>query len=150
MPDRRDARGPMLLCIASFGWGAAVLAGGLWFPAVSVVTESCSTGPSRECVTRQRTQTLVDSSGLEVLYWLAVPSIVSVVVSFLVLVTLYYRSRLALILAWIIVGILWAISSVTGFSIGLWFMPSAVLLTIGLALTHSSARPIAGPPLRSS
>jgi hypothetical protein len=140
----------MLLCVTSFAWGAAVLAGGLWLPAVSMVTESCSTGPAAECITRQRTQTLVESSGLEVLYWLAVPSIVSIVVSFLVIAALHYRSRLALILAWIVIGILWAISIVTGFSIGLWFMPSAFLLTVGLALTHShaSARPIA-PTIRA-
>jgi hypothetical protein len=71
----------MLLCAASFAWGAAVVSAGFWFPAVGVAVESCPSGPGTECTTvRENTATLVEYEGLEVLYLLAIPSIVSVVV----------------------------------------------------------------------
>lgn len=147
MPAKRDKpRGPMLLCATSFAWGAAVLSAGFWFPAIRVATQSCSTGLATECTAREGTRTLVEAQGFEVLYWLAVPSMVSVVVALLLLIALRRRSGLARSLAWIVIGALWVLSAVTGFSVGLWFMPSAVLLTVAAALTHSTLTSEADAP----
>lgn len=146
LAKRGKPRGPMFLCATSFAWGAILLSAGFWFPAISVATESCSTGLAAECTAWEGTRTLVDVEGFDVLYWLAIPSMVSLVVALLLLTALRRRSGLARSLAWIVIGALWVVSAVTGFSVGLWFMPSAALLTVAVALTRSTLTSEADAP----
>ncbi len=132
----------MRLCAASLLWGAFVISTGFWFPAVSQSAEVCPSG-RRPCTTvGESTATLITTEGPAVLYWLAIPAVATLLVAALVPAG-RHGSRVARVAAWCVIGALWVGTVVSGFSIGPWFLPSAVLLTaaVDLARTRSQAAP---------
>jgi len=141
---------PMRLCAASLLWGAFVVSTGFWFPAVSQTTEVCPSGRRARCTTvDESTSTLVTTDGVTVLFWLAIPAAATLVVAALVLAA-RHGSRVARAAAWCAVGALWVVSLLSGFSIGPWFLPSAVLLTVAVDLTRTPSgaatpEPMAAP-----
>lgn len=145
MADRGRVVVPVRLCVASLLWGVFVISTGFWFPAVSHSTEVCPSG-RRPCTTvGESTATLVTTEGPTVLYWLAIPAVVTVVVGGLVRAA-GHGSRVARVAAWCAVGLLWGASLLSLFSIGPWFFPSAVLLSVAVDLTR--ARPRTATPDR--
>jgi len=132
---------PLLLCAAAFGWGVAVVSAGFWFPFYEQsVEKACAPQASAECtsgVAGTGTATLVDVNGADVLYVLAIPAIASLLVGALVVLA-SGGSRLARRLAWAVVGPLGLVTLLSGFSVGLWFVPSVLLLVAAVASVHPS------------
>jgi hypothetical protein len=134
----------MRLCAASLLWGAFVVSTGFWFPAVSHSTEVCPSGRGPCTTVGESTSTLVTTDGPTVLYWLAIPAVATLLVGALVLGG-RHGSRGARIAAWCAVGALWVVTVVSGFSIGPWFLPSAVLLTAAVDLARTRSQAATGP-----
>jgi hypothetical protein len=120
------------LCAISFGWGCLVLVAGFWLPGYTSVATTCHPGPGGECTDTESSSTLVAVNGYGVLYWLAVPVIASALVSGLVSVA-ERAGRPAHLLAGCVVGATWVVALVSLASVGLFFVPSAVLLSIAAA-----------------
>jgi len=146
MADRGRVVVPMRLCAVSLLWGVFVISAGFWFPAVSNSTEICPSG-RRPCTTvGESTSTLVTTEGPTVLYWLAIPAVATLVVGGLVLAG-RHGSRVARVAAWCAVGALWVASVLSVFSIGPWFFPSAILLSVAVDLTRTRSRAATGGPM---
>jgi 4-amino-4-deoxy-L-arabinose transferase-like glycosyltransferase len=149
MADRGRLVVPVRLCVASLLWGVFVISAGFWFPAVSHSTEVCPSGRGPCTTVGESTATLVTTEGPTVLYWLAIPAVTTVVVG--VLVRAAGRgSRVARTVAWCAVGLLWGVSLLGVFSIGPWFFPSAVLLSVAVDLTRARARTATPDPMAAS
>jgi hypothetical protein len=148
MSDVRGRVDPRLLCGAAIAWSLAVVSAGFWFPFYRTSVEvACVPGDRCTSVAGgEGTATLVGVNGPEVVLVLAVPTIVSVLVGAMVIAALN-GSRLALRLAWAVVIALGLLSFVSGFSVGLWFLPSVALLVAAVALTGPfvAARHAAAP-----
>jgi hypothetical protein len=140
---------PVRLCAASLLWGAFVISTGFWFPAVSQSTEVCPSGRKPCTTVGESTSTLVTTEGPTVLYWLAIPAVATLLVAALVLAG-QRGSRVARIAAWCAVGALWVVTVVSGFSIGPWFLPSAVLLTAAVDLARTRSQAAATGPRAAS
>jgi hypothetical protein len=139
----------MRLCAASLLWGGFVISAGFWFPAVSQTTEVCPSGRAPCRTVGESTSTLVTTEGPTVLYWLAIPTVATLVVGVLVLAT-RYGSRVARIAAWCAVVALWGLSVLSVFSIGPWFFPSAILLSVAVDLTRTRSRAATTGPMAAS
>lgn len=124
---------PFRLCAISFVWGCVVLAAGIWFPAYRSLTETCQPGPSGECTVTESSSTLVAVNGYGVLYWLAIPVIASALASGLALASERVAGRLSRTLTWCVAAATWAVTVISMASVGLFFVPSAVLLSIAAA-----------------
>ena len=139
----------MRLCAASLLWGVLVISTGFWFPAVSHSTEVCPSGRGPCTTVGESTSTLVTTEGPTVLYWLAIPALATLVVGALVLAG-RHGSRVARIAAWCAVGALWGVSLLSVFSIGPWFFPSAVLLSVAVDLTRTRSQKATTGPMAAS
>jgi hypothetical protein len=130
---------PLVLSAASSAWGVVVMSAAFWFPAVRTTTVSCSPGERGPCThVSESSGTLVAAEGLQILYWLSIPLVASVIVGVLVFASLH-GYELARWLAWVAFAGFALVSFVGGASVGLWFYPSVVLLTFavsGLAPVH--------------
>ncbi len=125
---------PRLLCAAALAWGVAVISAGFWVPFYRTARQvACVPGDDR-CtpgVVSEGTATLVGVNGVEVVAVLAIPSIASVLVGVLMFAALR-GSRSARRVAWALVAAFALMALVSGFSVGLWFVPSVVLLIIAV------------------
>jgi 4-amino-4-deoxy-L-arabinose transferase-like glycosyltransferase len=139
----------MRLCVASLLWGLFVISTGFWFPAVSHSTEVCPSGRVPCTTVGESTSTLVTTEGPTVLYWLAMPAVATLVVGALLLAA-RHGSRVARAAAWCAVGVLWGVSVLGAFSVGPWFFPSAVLLSVAVDLTRRRSRTATTGPVAAS
>jgi len=124
---------PFRLCAISFVWGCVVWQAGIWFPAYRSLTETCQPGPSGECTVTESSSTSVAVNGYGVLYWLAVPVIASALASGLALASERVAGRVSRPLAWCVAAAMWVVVLISMASVGLFFVPSALLLSIAAA-----------------
>ncbi len=143
-----QARLPFLLCLASFLWGIAVIGAGQWAPVVAQARQSCS--PSGQCQELRTTfTTLVATEGSRILLWLAVPLLASVVVTALLFLA-GRGSQLAKTAVWVPLGLFWLVTFLTGFSIGVWFAPSVVVLTVATLIVNGRLQAPSAPKRAAS
>src|SRR5688572_22513321 len=121
--------------------GATVLLT-IW-PVYRSQSRTASTGASMVCSTDSRT--MLEESGAGVFFYLMIPILLSVL-GFLVAFF-----QLPRVLGWINAGVFGFLCFITGFSIGLLYMPSALLLLVSVALderkdgrTEAASGPKAG------
>jgi hypothetical protein len=111
------------LATAAVGWALLLFAWALYLPAYQGmrcggVPETCSSS----------TATLVEANGSGVLFWIALPAAAAVLGWLFLHLACATRSRPMVNAAWVLVIALLAFSFVTGFSIGLFVFPVALLL----------------------
>jgi hypothetical protein len=125
---------PLHLNGLSLAWGMLVLSAGFWLPAYRTVTEkACQPGRESECgVIRESWSTMVAVEGMGVLYVLAIPAVASVLVAVLVLGP-FRTAVFSRWLGWCVVATLWAVSVLSSASVGWYFAPSALLLTVAVS-----------------
>jgi hypothetical protein len=142
--DTRRGWWAFWLTVTAFAWALGLVAAAFLAPAYSgVETESLPGGATRAVST---TSTLVDANGLGVLIPIALPAALTV----LVWCALRYKcargSRRGSEAAWWIVGLLAIFSLLTGFTVGVFVLPVALLLAGAAALTPLA--PVDGGALR--
>jgi len=131
---------PFRSCAISFVWGCVVWQAGIWFPAYRSLTETCQPGPSGECTITESSSTLAAVNGNGVLYWLAIPVIATALVGGLALASERAAGRLSRSLAWSVAAAMWVVTLISMASVGLFFVPSAVLLSVAAARMGASTK----------
>ena len=127
------------LTLAGFAWALALVAAAFVVPVYSgesVSAQSTGTSGGTTVETTHRfVSTLVHENGLRVLIPLAIPVALAALVWFALHRRCSRGSRWGGPVAWIVVAVLALFSLVTGFTIGLFVFPVAVLLGTSAAVT---------------
>jgi hypothetical protein len=114
--------------MAAIGWGLALLVGAATLPFYSGmhVSVACPGCPE---VTSTDTQTLLEVNGARVLIVVGIPLLIAALVT----LTLW-SGRPSVAAAWVLVGLLWLLTLLAMLSIGFFFVPATLLLTLAAAL----------------
>jgi hypothetical protein len=133
----RRGRWAFGLTVAAFAWGSALFVAAFVVPIYS--SNSSATGAS----VSSSPSTLVAVNGLWVLGPVAIPALLAGIVGLALHRKCSRGNRASGRLAWVLTWLLAAFSVLTGFSIGVFVLPLAVLLLGAASLTPSGAQPAA-------
>ena len=125
--------------VAPSGWAALIavlltFVAGLFLAFYPVYQGVSVTGSSSGVVTSSsESATLITENGL----WVVVPLCIPIVLAALGLIAVTTRRRT---LVWVLGGVLLGFVVLTGFSIGLFYLPAAIALLLSAGLTDSSRK----------
>jgi hypothetical protein len=128
------AKGPTIAAWIAVAWCAVISLVFLVAPAYT--SESVSAGPGGPIRT-QSTSTLVEHEGAQMLLVLAFPLFVTVAAALLA------RTRIARVVLVVSSAVLWLAIFVTGFSVGLLYLPAGLAMLAALVMAFSQT-PIRG------
>ncbi len=137
MRQRREGLLAFGLATAAVVWAVLLIPAALLLPAYSGA--SCVEAPRGPATCTQETMTFVGANGLRGLLVLLLPAAVAALGWLLLRAKCMGGLRLAGVLAWVCAGALAAFSVVTGLSIGVYVLPTALLLLAAAARTPAAS-----------